>query len=229
MGNRTRINGAKYRAAPHRLVEQILARREVTPDGCWLWQGRTTHDGYGYVSYKVRGKRFHVYVHRLIYMRLVRDPGDMTELDHLCHDPETCTVPRDECPHRRCCNPDHLEPVTGAENVRRSGSRAAFNARKTHCPRDHPYDEANTRISATGSRHCRACHREDAAATRAAESDEKKAARNAVSYAAFLAARASVPRVCRQCGASISHRSRRAVYCEQCKPPTASRSTKRGA
>lgn len=28
---------------------------------------------------------------------------------------------------------------------------------KTHCPQGHPYDEANTRVTATGGRACRAC------------------------------------------------------------------------
>jgi hypothetical protein len=219
MAKRTRINGAKYRATPQRLVEQILDRREITADGCWLWPGRTTHDGYGYVSYKVRGKRFHVYVHRLIYTRLVTDPGDTTELDHLCHDPEVCTVPRDECPHRRCCNPDHLEPVTGAENVRRSGSLAAANSRKTHCPRNHPYNEANTRIDrVTGGRHCRVCRREDAAAMRAAENANERDARNAATQVRRLAVKLTEGRTCDLCGVSIAHRTRRAIYCERCVP-----------
>lgn len=36
-------------------------------------------------------------------------------------------------------------------------------SRKTHCPRDHPYDEENTRFETRGSRRyrrCRACERE---------------------------------------------------------------------
>jgi hypothetical protein len=28
---------------------------------------------------------------------------------------------------------------------------------ETHCPRRHPYDEANTRVDRNGWRHCRRC------------------------------------------------------------------------
>lgn len=34
------------------------------------------------------------------------------------------------------------------------------NAQKTHCPHGHAYDEANTYVTKTGHRLCRACHRE---------------------------------------------------------------------
>ena len=40
-------------------------------------------------------------------------------------------------------------------------------ARKTHCPRNHPYDEQNTYRNNQGRRECRACHREAQAARRA--------------------------------------------------------------
>jgi hypothetical protein len=56
--------------------------------------------------------------------------------------------------------PAHLEPVTNRENVLRSDSISARNARKTHCPQGHPYDEANTYVSRQGGRNCRACHRQ---------------------------------------------------------------------
>lgn len=42
------------------------------------------------------------------------------------------------------------------------------NARKTHCPRGHPYDEANTRWY-QGKRTCRACARERSRVKRAAD------------------------------------------------------------
>lgn len=40
------------------------------------------------------------------------------------------------------------------------------NERKTHCPKGHPYDEANTYVTKQGHRLCRACHRERARAQR---------------------------------------------------------------
>ena len=39
-------------------------------------------------------------------------------------------------------------------------------ALKTHCPKGHPYDSANTRIDRQGWRHCRACHRRRSEARR---------------------------------------------------------------
>lgn len=75
--------------------------------------------------------------------------GKVMPLDHLCR--------------VRCCvNPDHLEPVTHAENIRRGvGGRGRGDQQqaKTHCPYGHPYDAANTRYDKRGGRSCRECHR----------------------------------------------------------------------
>jgi hypothetical protein len=68
------------------------------------------------------------------------------ELDHLCR-------------VRGCVNPKHLEPVTHRENLMRGESWSAVNARKTHCPEGHPYDETNTYIDGKGRRRCRECAR----------------------------------------------------------------------
>jgi hypothetical protein len=49
---------------------------------------------------------------------------------------------------------------TISENIRdqvRHGTHYA--AGKTHCPRNHPFDELNTRINGNGARICRACAR----------------------------------------------------------------------
>jgi hypothetical protein len=74
-------------------------------------------------------------------------------LDHLCR-------------NTRCVNPDHLEPVTLAENVLRGVSSPAMNARKTHCDSGHEFTPANTYISPRSERKCRACGRERDAARR---------------------------------------------------------------
>jgi hypothetical protein len=59
--------------------------------------------------------------------------------------------------------PAHLEPVPPGENTRR-GKWGNHQREKTHCPKGHPYDEANTRryrhITGGMARQCRACHRE---------------------------------------------------------------------
>ena len=90
-----------------------------------------------------RGRR----LHRAIYEKFVGPIPDGLTIDHLCR-------------NRLCVNPAHLEPVTLAANVLRGESLPAKNARKTHCPKGHPYDETNTHITKQGWRICKACNRE---------------------------------------------------------------------
>ena len=73
------------------------------------------------------------------------------------------------CRNRACVNPDHLEPVTHAENVSR-GFINRVNSAKTHCPQGHAYDAANTHRDAANRRHCRRC---SAAATRRYKAKKK--------------------------------------------------------
>lgn len=56
-----------------------------------------------------------------------------------------------------CVNPAHLEPATGAENMRRYGERL------TRCRQGHEFTEENTYFRKDGNggpRGCRACNRE---------------------------------------------------------------------
>lgn len=107
---------------------------------CWIWDRRPRAKGYGGV--RVDGKTRSA--HRAVYERLKGPIPDGLELDHLC-----CV--------RECVNPDHLEPVTTQENIRRSNAPAALNARKTHCVHGHEFTAENTHIRPTGARACRAC------------------------------------------------------------------------
>lgn len=70
--------------------------------GCWVWQRCTGRAGYGYTS--VDGVR--VSAHRAFYERHVGPIPEGLHIDHLCR-------------NTSCVNPDHLEPVTCAENLRR--------------------------------------------------------------------------------------------------------------
>ncbi len=110
-------------------------------DGCWEWTASRTTAGYGQTS--VAGK--YRMAHRALYELLVGPIPNGLQLDHLCR-------------NRGCVRPDHLEPVTQAENLRR-GER--WQQRKTHCPQGHEYDEANTYVtpSRPTARYCRECNR----------------------------------------------------------------------
>jgi hypothetical protein len=110
----------------------------LTETGCWIWTAATNGRGYGCFWYegKARG------AHRVAWkVRHGRYPE--TDLDHLCR----VTL---------CVNPDHLEVVSHRENVMRGSGPSAANAKKTHCPKGHPYDDANT-IVYRGYRYCRTC------------------------------------------------------------------------
>ena len=208
MGKHTsRVNGAKYRNAPEWLIQQLLDRREVTPDGCWLWPGYINRDGYAVVMYTAHREdgtthRPQLMVHRLAYMRFVADLDDDQQVDHTCHDPAVCLARNRDCLHRRCFNPEHLEPVAGAVNLMRSGNFTAVNAAKTHCDRNHKFTPENTYIASDGSRNCRACKAMHAVNA------------NAVAKASRWAA--APLRVCKVCGADINHRALNARFCELC-------------
>lgn len=139
--------------------------RRGEPSECWPWTGSISVDGYGqFVS--PTGRLAHRYSYQLAH-------GEVpdAELDHLCHSRATACGGGKSCPHRRCVNPAHLEPVTHAENAgrvsaeirhRRTGVRAAQQMAKTHCPKGHAYDGQNTYFDRRGCRNCRACRREAA-------------------------------------------------------------------
>ncbi len=72
--------------------------------GCWLWTGDLNDRGYP--TFALLHDRT-VYAHRYAYELLVGPIPEGLTLDHLCRVPA-------------CVNPDHLEPVTKAENIRRA-------------------------------------------------------------------------------------------------------------
>ena len=128
-------------------------------NGCWLYTSTDgTKDGYG-IFLPFSGAR-KVAAHRWAYEVYNGPIPDGMQVDHLCHTQAvkdgTCDGGVD-CPHRRCCNPAHLELVTNAENTIRQNH---FERNRQECPKGHPYDEANTYVDPKGKRRCRACKRE---------------------------------------------------------------------
>lgn len=139
------------------IKDRINERVSVTSDGCWLWLGKLQHDGYPQIKVPT-GRRpgVNMMTHRVSYELYVGPIPEGYQLDHRCH---TRACPGgNTCPHRRCVNPAHLEPVTPLENTRRTPA-THFSAR-THCNAGHPFSSENTYVAPDGSRRrCRPCAR----------------------------------------------------------------------
>jgi len=87
---------------------------DADPAGCWMWLGQVNQWGYGHFRRTPRaahtGRSATVKAHRFAYELLVGPIPPGLTLDHLCG-------------QQACVRPDHLEPVTNAENVRRRHAR----------------------------------------------------------------------------------------------------------
>lgn len=124
-------------------VERFWAKVDKDgPNGCWVWTGARDKRNYGLVN---RREWDTVLAHRISYSLVVGEIPEELTLDHLCR-------------NTSCVNPDHLEPVTQRENVRRGMAPAGINARKTECDYGHPYDDANTWWDKRGNRVCKICN-----------------------------------------------------------------------
>ena len=108
-------------------------------DDCWNWTAATNHTGEAraYGQFWFDGKL--VLAHRFAYELEVGPIPDGIDTDHLCR-------------NRLCVRPDHLEPVTRAENKRRGLQGVPV----THCKRGHEFTPESTYVQPKSG--CRACH-----------------------------------------------------------------------
>lgn len=129
---------------PTRIVDKI-----DTEGICWEWTAARDSNDYG----RVRWEGSAALAHKVIWELLVGPVPEGLELDHLCRNPP-------------CVNPDHLEPVTHAENIRRgmwSKGRAAQQVARTACANGHEYTEETLYVPPASSprqRQCRICRLE---------------------------------------------------------------------
>lgn len=102
-----------------RIFSQIAIHDDLWFNGtpCWIWSGdRLAHNGYGRICYQAKATR----IHRLMFAWLVHPiPKGQKhgEIDHLCR-------------IVACCNPLHLDFVSGATNLLRGNGAPAKNAKK---------------------------------------------------------------------------------------------------
>lgn len=139
---------------------------------CWIWAGAQT--GWGYGAFAINHKLMGAHRAALILTGIELKPGDW-----VCH----------SCDVRLCVRPSHLYVGTPTTNNRDTAARNpsarlrspetgahisaalkaryaikpanSYGARKTQCPKGHPYDEANT-ARYNGHRYCRTCLRDRA-------------------------------------------------------------------
>lgn len=125
---------------------RVRGKWKTTASGCWEWTAASERLGYGVIT--VLGKT--VRAHRYVYENVVGPIPDGLVLDHLCRNPP-------------CVNPDHLDPVTQAENMRRGAEhwdRPRPSTAMEECTNGHPMSQENTYIKPYGGASCRECGRQ---------------------------------------------------------------------
>lgn len=107
MGTASKRPGRTARSIEDRILGDSIKQE----NGCWLWPGAPTNPKLGdyrqmRVGSRTDGTRRRVLAHVASYEALVGPIPAGLELDHLCR-------------VHACVNPEHLEPVTHQENMRR--------------------------------------------------------------------------------------------------------------
>lgn len=133
----------------------IKMMSKVMPEpnsGCWLWMGYVAPNGYGKTAARRGGGWTTTYAHREMYKMLVGEIPAGLDLDH-------------KCKVRCCVNPQHLRPVTRAENMKTARSNRDVLLARTRCKNGHEYTAETTKLVTsplTGlpTRKCMICNKQ---------------------------------------------------------------------
>jgi hypothetical protein len=115
-----------------------LSAKTAEGEGCWLWTGTTTRDGYAIIGRRVglfRASRVAWTIH---------NRRDLADGELICH----------SCDNPRCVRPDHLFAGSHADNMADMARKGR--TKRTHCKRGHEFTPDNTTM-ASGRRTCRQC------------------------------------------------------------------------
>lgn len=141
------------RVLPLQAFREHFWARVNRGDGCWLWTGAATEDGYGQVGLNGITRRCTRVAWWLTHGEW---PDESLNVCHTCDNPQ-------------CVRPDHLFLGTDSDNMRDAIVKGrhctqthpeklgAHQRAKTHCKSGHPYDETNTRWRKSGKRTRRVC------------------------------------------------------------------------
>ena len=156
-----------FQKLPEKIRSKIVFLKCPVPrltGPCWIWRGYVRKGaqgkGGGYGTIDFDGRKY--YAHRLVYVLTGHRIPPRKQLDHKCR-------------VRRCCSPNHIEPITHLQNIMRGDWFIARNARKTTCPKGHTLSDAILRYRVgqkNPQRNCRTCATEQSRRYRAEHLEE---------------------------------------------------------
>lgn len=124
------------------------------PTECWPWQACLDPQGYGSIA--IGGGRS-IGAHRAAWLLTFGPQPAGSTLDHVCHSTDASCAGGTSCRHRRCVNPEHLEPVAQRVNTMRGRTTARKFADRDACANGHEFTPENTERRADGGRRCKRC------------------------------------------------------------------------